>query len=423
VRWSEALRQLLHLPRTLLALRRNVAEDYATGSLDEHLWAFRGFHEGREDPHYRARQWRRATIGGIEPRDVVGLAVWEMAFMANVSREIEEPILEYSHQNGEGFRFLLPSLARFLGKNHEEAAYAASHGLPWCESPWCAEERRHAATFARVIERLTGTSPSRDNPNRPRVVTSSEADAVRLVISREAAEWNSSSTYTVMAAHATGDLHHLLRNMARDEIKHLGILGAADRYLFGPRPWRRFADMVRQSLVEYRTHKHRRSGGDLMGTNPVTALEVVLAHLLAESAVRRWLKTLPLATLASIFDAPSRVAELEGAAVPPERRAEWDAILTAGREKRERLVRWAPRQRERALEQRAFEASHADAIDEVIRTDLDAFRGAETPGSRAARRARRKIRRLGGLALRTCLVDRLRDHQIRNNRHVLARRR
>jgi hypothetical protein len=180
-------------------------------------------------------------------------------------------------------------------------------------------------------------------------VTSSEADAVRLVISREAAEWNSSSTYTVMAAHATGDLHHLLRNMARDEIKHLGILGAADRYLFGPRTWRRFADMVRQSLVEYRTHKHRRSGGDLMGTNPVTALEVVLAHLLAESAVRRWLKTLPLATLASIFDAPSRVAELEGAAVPPECRAEWDAILTAGREKRERLVRWAPRQRERAL--------------------------------------------------------------------------
>ena len=69
----------------------------------------------------------------------------------------------------------------------------------------------------------------RDNPNGPQVVTSSESDAVRLVIGRQAAEWNSSSTYLVMAAHARGDLHHLLRNVARDEIKHLGILAAADR--------------------------------------------------------------------------------------------------------------------------------------------------------------------------------------------------
>jgi hypothetical protein len=246
-------------------------------------------------------------------------------------------------------------------------------------------------------------------------VTSSEADAVRLVISREAAEWNSSSTYTVMAAHATGDLHHLLRNMARDEIKHLSILGAADRYLFGPRPWRRLADVVRQSLQEYQAQKGRRSGGDLMGTNPVTALEVVAAHLLAESAIRRWLKTLPLRTLESIFDAPSHVPGFDAATVPPERRAEWDAILTGGLEKRERLSRWTPRQQRRALEQRAFEAGHADAIEGAIRTQLDAFRRATMPGSRLERHVRRKIRKLRGRALRVCLIDRLRDHQIRNS--------
>jgi hypothetical protein len=172
VRRQALLRQLPRLPRTLLAIRRSIAEDCAIGALDEHLWAFRGFHEHQEDPHYQARQWRKAKVGAIGPASVTGLATWEMAFMANVSREIEEPILEYSHQNGEGFRFLLPSLARFLGKNREEAAYAASHGLPWCESPWCAEERRHAGAFARIVERLTGASPSRGNPNRPRVVTS-----------------------------------------------------------------------------------------------------------------------------------------------------------------------------------------------------------------------------------------------------------
>ena len=42
--------------------------------------------------------------------------------MMNVAREIEEPILDYTRQNGEGFRVLLPSLARFLGKNRDEAA-------------------------------------------------------------------------------------------------------------------------------------------------------------------------------------------------------------------------------------------------------------------------------------------------------------
>ncbi len=288
VRRRDVLRQAARLPKTLLTIRRIVAEDCEIGALDEHLGAFRGFHLGAEDPHYRARQWRRVRLGAIAPRDVAGLGVWELAFMVNVAREIEEPILEYSHQNGEGFRFLLPSLARFLGKNEEEAAWAASQNVPWCESPWCAEERRHAATFARIIERLTASSPASDNPNRPKIVTSSEQDAIRLVISREAAEWNSSSTYAVMAAHATGDLHHLFRNVARDEIKHLSILAAADRYLFGPRPWRRFADVVRESLDEYRAHKRRRSAGDLMGTNPLTAVEVVFAHVLVESAIRRW---------------------------------------------------------------------------------------------------------------------------------------
>lgn len=422
VRRRDVLRQAARLPKTLLTIRRIVAEDCEIGALDEHLGAFRGFHLGAEDPHYRARQWRRVRLGAIAPRDVAGLGVWELAFMVNVAREIEEPILEYSHQNGEGFRFLLPSLARFLGKNEEEAAWAASQNVPWCESPWCAEERRHAATFARIIERLTASSPASDNPNRPKIVTSSEQDAIRLVISREAAEWNSSSTYAVMAAHATGDLHHLFRNVARDEIKHLSILAAADRYLFGPRPWRRFADVVRESLEEYRAHKRRRSAGDLMGTNPLTAVEVVFAHVLAESAIRRWSKTLPLRTLEWIFDAPSHLPELEAIALPPERRAASEATLQQGRETRASLSRWAPRRQRRALEQRAFEAAQSRAVEEMVRGEFDAFRGAETPGSRGDREVRKRIRRCRGQILRACLADRLRDHQIRNNRHVLARR-
>ena len=382
VRRREALRQALRLPKTLLAIRRIIAEDYQIPALDEHLWSFRGFHDDVEDPHYRARQWQKVRMGAIAPRDVAGLAVWEMAFMLNVARELEEPILEYSHQNGEGFRVLLPSLARFLGKNQDEVAYAARHNLPWCESPWCAEERRHASTFARIIERLTNTSPGRDNPNSPKVVTASEADAVKLVISRQAAEWNSSSTYLVLAAHATGDLHHLLRNVARDEIKHLAILGAVDRYLFGPRRWRRFGDLLRHGIDQFNAQKHRRSGGDLMGTNPVTALEVIAAHMISEYYIRRWLATLPLVSLVSIFEVPSSLAELAATDLSPEQRAASDATVRTGEQKRVSLARWEPGEQRRALDQRAFEANQAGAIDEIVAAEFGGFRGAEAPGSR-----------------------------------------
>jgi hypothetical protein len=348
VRRRAVLRQALRLPKTLFAIRRLIAEDYAPDVLDEHLWAFRAFHDGEDDPRWLARQWTKVPLRSIGPGNVIGLPVWEFAFMSNVAREIEEPIVEYSHQNGEGFRFLLPSLARFLGKNHDAAAYAAAHNLSWCESPWCAEERRHAPAFARIIERLTGSSPAHTNPNQPKAVTASEADAVQLVLSREAAEWNSSSTYLVLAAHGTGDLHLLVRNLARDEIKHLAILSAADLYLFGPRPWRRFADLVGRSLAEYRGHRKKRSSGDLIGTNTVTAIEVMATHLLSELSIRRWLKTLELVTLEFVFEGPSRLPEFAVGELTPQARKAADAALREGRAKRASLSRWR-RGRERAL--------------------------------------------------------------------------
>jgi len=415
------LRQVLRLPKTLLAIWKIVKQDYAVAALDENLWTFWGFYQDPEQPHCRSRTWQKVKLALIGPQDVVGLPVSELALMMNVSMELEEPILEYSSQNGEGFRFLLPNLARFMGINREEADYAAAHGLAWCQSPWCAEERRHAGAFARMIERLTKTSPRRDNPNRPMIVTPEEEDAVRLVLSREAAEWNSSSTYIVMAAHAKGYLGDLLRNVARDEIKHLTILSAADQYLFGPRPWRRFVDLVRNSLREFGGQKKNRTGGQHMGTNAVTAVEVIVSHLLTESCVRRWLRTIPLATLESIFETQSNLSDLAARALPPDRQAQLEETSRKGREKRFSLARWAPGSRHKALEQRAFEQHTAQSIEKTIAAEIGAFTGAETPGSRMDGELRRKIRNRSTGMLRTILLGRLRDFQIRNNRYLLSR--
>lgn len=413
----------MRLRRTLPAIRRIVRHDYDFAALDENLWAFRGFHESPDNPDYRARRWLKTRIGGIQPCHVADLPVWEMAFMMNVAMELEDPILDYSLQNGQGFRILLPSLARFMGKNQDEADYAARNHLPWCESPWCAEERRHANTFARIIERLVNAAPGRENPNRPMIATPEEDDAVRLIFSREAAEWNSSSTYLVMAAHATGDLHDLIRNVARDEIKHLAILSAADRYLFGPRPWRRFVQLVRNSLEEFRGQKHKRSGGELLGTSWITALEVIVAHVMAEVSVRKWLRTLPLATLSSIFETPSNVLDAATLVGPAERRARLEEVSERGREQRATLLRWHAPAKRRAEKVRAFERVQQATIDRLVATRFANFHGAEVPGSRADRAVRRKIGRLGPRMLRGSVLSRLRDYQIRNNRYVCARNR
>ncbi len=277
----------------LRQIHQIISEDYRRATLDACLLSF--------DPRGAARVWTKARLRDVAPPLVAGMAVDEMVFMLTVAMEIEEPIQEYSRENGEGFRLLLPELGRFMGKNRDEAASAELLGLPWCESPWCAEERRHATTFARIVERLSGSAPPRANPNRPRVVTPRREDAIRLLLSREAAEWNSSSTYVVMAAHATGELHTLLRNVARDEIKHLAILSAVDLLLFGRGPWRRFTRLVRQSLNEFRGQRKVRTGGRRMGSNRRTAFEVVFAHLAAEWRVRRWMRTLDRARLSELF--------------------------------------------------------------------------------------------------------------------------
>ena len=366
---------MFRLLTTIRTIHRIIRDDCSIDAADEHLWAFRGFYEDRTDPHYRARTWQKVQLARIGPPDVVRMSVEEMAFMMRVAMEIEDPIVEYSHQNGEGFRVLLPSLARFMGRSKAEEVYAKAHGLDWCESAWCAEERRHGNAFAKAIERLTNVAPPRDNPNEPQAVTADEDTAITHLVGREAAEWSSSSTYIVMAAHAAGALHGLLRNLARDEIKHLCILSAADRYLRGPRPWPRVMELVRVGLKNYRDQRERRSGGRRIGRHRITAIEVIAAHLLVERRVQSWLSTLPLRTLAAVFETvpePSPTDPTMG----PEERARVKERLAEGRARRAALLRWPPAARRRAL---------------------------------------------GPIGERSRLRAGLRDDQIRNNRHVRGR--
>ena len=227
-----------------------------------------------------------------------------------------------------------------------------------------------------------------------------------------------------MVARATGHLHSLIRNLARDEIKHLAIMSAADRYLFGPRRWRRFLALVKKGLGNYTGQRRSRSGGEALGSNPITALEGIAAHLLTEHFLWKWIDTLPLRTLATVFETPSSLQELAAFAPSPERQAEIELELEKGKQKRVQLERWEPEQRRNALAQRKFERDFEDEIRETIRAELADFSGAETPGSAGSRSMRRRIKRgqfRGGGRIQRALQDQLRDYQVQNNHYILSR--
>ena len=415
-------RQAMHLPRTLSTIYKIIREDFSAAALDESLWAFWGFHQENSDTHYQMRRWQKTQLSAVTPSDVIGgLPVWEMAMMMYIAMEDEDPILEYSGQSGEGLRFLLPNLGRFMGKNEEQARYAAEHGIPWCEGAWCAEERRHSNAFARIIERLTGLSPSRDNPNTPMAVTADEESAIYHIINRQTTEWNAGSSYIVMAAHAAGDLQVLARNIARDEIKHFSIVSSADSYLFGPRPWRRFLNMVKLGINNYRRQRRARSGGALLGANWALAIEGIFSHLLTAFFLSKWLRTVPLRTLTTVFETPSKLPELAAFAPSPERQAEIDETLRQGERKRRDLARWRPQDRNPALQERWYEENHQDLLQNIVATELDGFRSAAVSGSAGEKKTRRQIKKLSQGPVRTALLAMLREYQISNNRHVRGR--
>jgi hypothetical protein len=148
---------------------------------------------------------------------------------------------------------------------------------------------------------------------------------------------------------------------------------------------------------------------------------VIVAHLLAERRIRRWLASLPLHALTAVFETPSAPAPIgDDARSPGLDAGDGDALRAAGERRRE-LAHWAPGPRAAAIAQRAWEAASADAIERVMAEDFDGLAHAGLPGSVDDRQTRRRIRRVASSPLRIALIGRLRHRQIALNRYELAR--
>jgi hypothetical protein len=179
--------------------------------------------------------------------------------------------------------------------------------------------------------------------------------------------------------------------------------------------------MVKLGISNYRWQRRARSGGALLGANWALAIEGIFSHLLTAFYLNRWLQTVPLRTLTTVFETPSKLPELAAFAPSPERQAEIDEMLRQGERKRRELARWRPQERNPALQERWYEENHQELLQNMVVTELDGFRNAAVPGSAGEKKTRRQIKKLGQGPVRAALLAMLRKYQIRNNRHVRER--
>lgn len=428
LQWARRiLLSLGYAPTYLHRLHRIVADEYSTRVMDANLWAYWGFHQIPDHAHYQMRTWVPVTVSKIDGSEVDGILPELFATYARVAMEIEDPIMLYSIQSGAGFRKLLPGLGRFMGRDPESVKYAREHKLHWCDSAWCAEEDRHGNALARIFHQLVGKPPARDNPAPGEEAIETIEYALAHVDSRQSAEWTASGTYLTLLAHSHGNLHKHLRNVFRDEVKHLAIMSAVDRYLRGPQPWRRFHGMFKILWERIRAHRHERSGADSGISEPVFFLEILYAHMLNEYYTRRWLATLPYPTLRKIFETPSRLPESAKDVPDAETLARWEADKATAARLRAELTWWTPEERARTLAQQRFVEVHRGTLERIVAERFRGFRGAEEPDGPESRRVRGEIARLkpadlrpfGNVddvaSVRRALLDTLRGHQIENN--------
>ncbi|MCA8952991.1 MAG: ferritin-like domain-containing protein [Planctomycetes bacterium] len=416
------LHQFLLLPVTLLRIARIVRRECSPAALDEYLFSFHGFHHEPEDRHWYMRTWDRVPVRDIAPDQVVAVPMRHLAAMLRVAIEIEAPIRTYSLESGEGFRLLLPTLSRFMGMTRQRAAAvvaAAAKGREvWCESPWCMEESRHGAMFARILSRLTGESVASETTDRAIPAAGGDDEAFAHLVAREATEWNAASVYVVMAAHTRGPLRAAVENIMRDELKHCMVLSAAHTVLDGRRYWRRLWLMLVKSIGSLRHHRSVRADGAVFVTTPCSFLEAAFAHALTEFHIRRHVERTPMSVLREMFEpaSPRQGSACGERSVARGRRPAVGRPLGAAS-----MLGASQRARRRELLAAEFECRHRLALDGFVREELDGFRGAEDLGSRRSRAVLGVIGRCSDWRLRDALTARLRRYQLVNNRHSRGR--
>jgi hypothetical protein len=228
---------------------------------------------------------------------------------------------------------------------------------------------------------LTGREPENAKCADPTITKNDDESAFEHLSGRNYTETGSAGTYALMASHTRDELRLALMNLVGDELKHLTVVGAADIYLRGKDANNRLIRMLEKGFPELHEAANARTAGKKVYSNPFNIFEALMALLMIEVRMRRYLCTLPLKTLERIFDTPSRLPERPSLATPRERE-ENDRRIEENKRLRKELAHWPEHLRKPALKQRRFEESHQELIKKIIATRLGSLQGVESSETR-----------------------------------------
>lgn len=375
--------QVQELLRAYKQLRSDIKAAMTTAELDEQLDSFRGFHHDMEDAHFDRRTWKPLSMEKITKDQVVGIDPEAYAQVAGFAMEVEAPTMPYSYSTGESFSNLFPKIGRFMGKDKNQQLYAEKTGKRTCESAWCAEEERHAGFLAQVVFRLTGKMPSLNNSNVADMNARDEKSAMHHLGERQTYEWNAASSYFFLMSHSTGHLREAMSNILKDEVKHLTIMSSAYTYIYGYRPWKRFAGILKNTYDIMKKHDGERTDAAALQGNKMLLVKMLLTHVIVEVEMRKYLATLPHHVLAHYFDAVSQLPKLGETGLSPAEKAEIEKIRDSYVERRTNLEWWDPKQAQFTKNMLSFAQSNKDAIDRIVQEKFSGFVGAESPQSPA----------------------------------------
>jgi hypothetical protein len=424
-------RRLKDVPRALRDIGKILDKEMAVERLDSYLAGFYDYHRGDTEAA-KMRPWNKTSLSvkdtAISPDQVVGMPLEDLVAMMHTSMEVEIPIHSYTIESGDAFQFILSSLGRFMGitkkqaqllvaaklaeSKHadkfsndaalksaitsaideyhkgngligvfegltdEEIANAYPNAVKSCDAQWCAEEYRHAQLLHRLIRILTGREPENPKSADATITKNDDESAFKHLSGRNYTETGSAGTYALMAAHTRAELRLALINLVGDELKHLTVVGAADIYLRGKDANNRSIRMLEKGISELDEAANERTAGQKVYSNPFNIFEAVMALLMIEVRMRRYLSTLPIKTLERIFDTPSSLPERPSFLTPQEREEDSRRVEENKRLRKE-LAHWPEHLRKAALKQRRFEESHQELIKKIIATRLGNLQGVE----------------------------------------------
>ncbi len=431
------LNQVQEIIRTYRQLRAELDEAMTTSELDEQLDAFRGFHHDLKDSHFSRRTWKNFDISKVKKEEIVGIDPEVYAQVARFAMEVEAPTIPYSYTTGESLSNLFPKIGRFMGKDVSQQKYSQEKNIRACESAWCAEEERHAGFLAQIVHRITGEMPSLDNANVADSNARDEKSAMKHLAERQTYEWNATSAYTFLMVHSTGYLREAMRNILRDEVKHLTIMSSAYTYIYGFRPWKRFMGIINNSLEIRKKHDGKRTDTQSLQSNKMAMIKMVLTHLIVEAKMRKYLRTLPHHVLQKYFDSPSDLPQLGQSGLSEADKLEIENTRESYKQRRYKLAWWKPSEAQETLKRLSFAETHKAIIERIVQQEFSGFHEALTPespgtlimNSQMALFVKNKKYRdyfpsyiedkVIARYLPRILYDQLREHQLRNNRYEI----